>query len=295
MTRHRFLVVGLVLAVVLLGLPPANPAAGEAQAQTPTRRPRPVTTVQPPPAFAPIMDVGTGCLLGGAAKGAFMPQEQAEALVKGGERYRMYSLSGYLGRGTGSTPDSLGEPCVDQVGVEITPDYVQRDPIAVAGNWPAMPRLPRAMSANSRVYRDATAALLKAMGIARPNVYVTQVLRVDLEGDRVDEVLVSATHYASGFEGGPSPNAEAGDYSIVFMRKVMGGIVETRVLAADVYSRAAEFVAPAEYKIKGVLDLNGDGTMEVVVYGRYYEGHWSTVYQVKGTQVEEVLTCGCGA
>jgi hypothetical protein len=241
------------------------------------------------------MDVGTGCLLGGAAKGTFMPQEQAAPLVKGGERYRMYSLSGYLGRGTGSAPDSLGEPCVDQVGVEITPDYVQRDPIAVAGNWAAMPRLPRPISTNSRVYRDATAALLKAMGIARPDVNVTQVLRVDLEGDRVDEVLVSATYYASGFEGSPSPSAEAGDYSIVFMRKVMGGIVETRVLAADVYSRAAEFVAPAEYKIKGVLDLNGDGMMEVVVYGRYYEGHWSTVYQVKGTQVEEVLTCGCGA
>jgi hypothetical protein len=108
-------------------------------------------------------------------------------------------------------------------------------------------------------------------------------------------VLVSATYCASGFEGSPSPSAEAGDYSIVFLRKVLSGTVETRVLAADVYSRAAEFVAPAEYKIKGVLDLNGDGTMEVVVYGRYYEGHWSTVYQVKGTQVEEVLTCGCGA
>lgn len=290
MRRQGILTAGLVLAAVVLGTPSAGSGI-EAQAQTP----RPVATVQPPAAFAPVMDLGTGCLLGGAAKGTFVLPAAAAALVRGGEKYRMYGLAGYLGRGTGSRPDSLGVPCIDTMEVSITPDYSQYDAIGVAGTWAAMPRVPRAMSSGTQVYKNATANLLKALGIVQPKVNVTQVLRVDLEGDRVDEVLVSATYYAAGFEGGPSPNAEAGDYSIVYMRKAMGGRVETTVLAADIYSRAVEFVAPAAYRIRGVLDLNGDGSMEVVVYGRYYEGHWSTVYQVKGTQVEEVLTCGCGA
>lgn len=286
MKKQRFLAAGFALLLVVLAMPATgsgNGAQVRARAQ------------QPPRAFAPIMDLGTGCLLGGAANGKFVLLDEAAPLVKGGERYRMYSLAGYLGRGTGDTPESLGVPCVEEMEVGITPDYSSYEAIGVAGTWPAMPRLPRAMSNATKVYRDATGAVLKGLGIVQPNVNVTKVLRVDLDGDRVDEVLVSATYYAAGFVGGPGPSAEAGDYSIVYMRKVVGGRVETKVLVAEVNLRAVEFGAPAEYKIRGVLDLNGDGVLEVVLYGRYYEGHWSTVYQVNGTQVEEVLICGCGA
>jgi hypothetical protein len=47
--------------------------------------------------------------------------------------------------------------------------------------------------------------------------------------------------------------------------------------------------------VNALVDTNGDGVLEIVVFGQYYEGSWSSVYRVRGTQVEEVLTCGCGA
>ena len=44
-----------------------------------------------------------------------------------------------------------------------------------------------------------------------------------------------------------------------------------------------------------VLDLNGDGRMEIVTYGRYYEGDWFDVFDLEGLAAKKVLTAGCGA
>jgi hypothetical protein len=35
--------------------------------------------------------------------------------------------------------------------------------------------------------------------------------------------------------------------------------------------------------------------MEIIVHGGYYEGAWTTVYDVSRNKVEEALACGCGA
>ena len=61
------------------------------------------------------------------------------------------------------------------------------------------------------VYRQAAAAILRAHGIAQPHVQLTQVLRVDLDGDGAPEVLVTATYYQDGI----APHAAAGNYSLV--------------------------------------------------------------------------------
>jgi hypothetical protein len=248
----------------------------------------------------PVMDVGTGCFLGGVSAQKFVTDTLAAPTVKGGESYRLYSLKGYVGKATGGKPESLGVPCDATVAVPLKPSQDGKDVIALGGTWAGMPRVPKALDPAMAVYRQATADLLKARGITNPKLNVTQVYRIDLEGDKVDEVIVAATYYAGAVETtkpgyGPTPDAQAGDYSVVYMRKVVGGRVQTTVLAADIYPEAKEFIAPAEYRIRGILDVNGDGTMEVIVYGRYYEGHWSSVFQVKGTKVEEVLSCGCGA
>ena len=140
--------------------------------------------------------------------------------------------------------------------------------------------------------------LLRARGLSNPKISIDQIYRIDLEGDRVAEVLISASYFSDATEpqaaDGPGPDAAAGDYSILFMRKVVRGKVETVVLAEDVYKESAEFIAPSQYRIRGVVDINGDGKMEVLMYGRYYEGHWTSVFQINGTQFKEVLSCGCG-
>jgi hypothetical protein len=49
------------------------------------------------------------------------------------------------------------------------------------------------------------------------------------------------------------------------------------------------------YKVGGVFDLNGDGKMEILLTGRYYEGDWTTIYDASGDHVKIVTSSGCGA
>lgn len=245
----------------------------------------------------PVVSLGSGaqCILGGSSGGKWVKAEDMQKSVTAGTKYKLYSLSGYLGTSTGSKPVSIGEPCVDTLTVNMSPERTSRyDVFAVAGTWPAMPRLPRLESTSQAVYVKAVSDVLKQKGIANPTVKIQQVIRVDLEGDGSSEVLISATRYALGSNGYIPAASRAGDYSVVLMRKVVRGQVQTSILADEVYTKDAEFNAPSAYQIAGVLDLNGDKTMEVVLHGQYYEGDWHSVVQVKGTQSQDVLDCGCG-
>jgi hypothetical protein len=253
------------------------------------------TSAATPTRVYPIVDVGSNFLLGGSAQGNWLTPDVMSNTVAGGESYRVYSLKGYLGRSTGTLAVPAGEPCEDVQSVDLQPSRQNTGSIAVASTWAAMPRLPRTLSNTTPVYVKAVSDLLKARGIATPNVNIEQVLQVDLEGDGVKEVLVSATYFAGSDNNEPIPSITPGDYSITFMRKLVAGKVETVVLAEDVHTEQADFAAPSKYKIAGVMDLNGDGTMEVVLNGSYYEGAWTSVLQIKGTQFEEVLSAGCGA
>ncbi|MDQ2806620.1 MAG: VCBS repeat-containing protein [Chloroflexota bacterium] len=242
------------------------------------------------PATGAAIDLTAQCLLGGVQNGKWISGTLSAATLKGGETYRLYSLTTALGTGRGSAPESVGEPCEVTQQVAITPAPAAAL-VAVGGTWNPQPRVVRAESTDQEVYRQAAAVVLRAHGIANPQVHLTQVLRVDLEGDGEAEVLVTATYYTDGV----TPHAAAGDYSVVFLRKVVAGKVETVVLAGDYYPQAVEFGASQTYRVTGVLDLNGDGVLEVLVYGEYYEGAGTSVYEIKGTHVEEVLSCGCGS
>ncbi|MDQ6695651.1 MAG: VCBS repeat-containing protein [Chloroflexota bacterium] len=239
----------------------------------------------------PIMDLNTQCLLGGSQDGKWVKPEVVTAALKGGEKYRLYSLAGYMGQATGSKATSIGVPCEDTQRVTISPaPKITKNVYAVGATWAAEPRVPRSESLNQVIYQNAVRDVLKQKGLTNPKIKLTQVLRVDLEGDGVPEVLVSATYSAH-----PAfPSVAAGDYSLVLLRKVIKGKTQTFVIDGEAYAKDSPFAAPNTYTVTSVLDLNGDGTMEVVVDSRYYEGEFSTVYQVKGSDIQPVLECGCG-
>ena len=49
------------------------------------------------------------------------------------------------------------------------------------------------------------------------------------------------------------------------------------------------------YQVAAVLDLNGDGKLEVIVHSFYYEGGQTTIYRSEPDSVEAVLSVECGA
>lgn len=239
----------------------------------------------------PIVSLQASCLLGGSAGARWVQPEAMGPALKGGEKYNLFELTKALGSATGSKAHTSDGPCSETQLVDIATPANSTAVMAVGGGWNAQPRVPRVESTNQDVYRQAVADILKANGLPNSPVQIQQILRVDLEGDGESEVLVTARHYANPDQ----PSAAAGDYSVVFLRKVINGKVQTFLLGGDFYRQAVEFGAPLTYTISAVLDLNGDGTMEIILYSSYYEGISSSVFQVKGDKVEEVLYCGCGA
>lgn len=126
-----------------------------------------------------------------------------------------------------------------------------------------------------------------------------------MEGDGQEEVLISATNYFNGdnttdSSAAPFPDApirapQPGSYSIVILRRLLDGNVRTQLLAGEVYAKASESVAPNVYNVAAVLDLNGDGKLEVIVHSFYYEGGQTTIYRCQRDKIEAVLSVECGA
>jgi hypothetical protein len=238
----------------------------------------------------------TGYLLGASAGGQWLKPEAAAGLIPGSEQYRLYTLTGEAGNSVGGKPTKGEDACADTLYVTLAPYPSGRGSlVAVAGPWNALPRKLKAGSTQAQVYREAAAEILRSKGIDNPKINLTQVIQVDLDGDGVEEVLVSATNYARfNPEGGLTPDARAGDYSLVFLRKVVEGKVVTKIITGEYYPMAKKFTAPAEHRIIGVLDLNGDGSLEIVLSGRYYEGDWAEAYRVQGTKIIKLFNMGCG-
>ncbi|HEV7376241.1 MAG TPA: hypothetical protein VGN95_16100 [Pyrinomonadaceae bacterium] len=242
----------------------------------------------------PVVDIETGCLLGGVADGKWLEAEAIAPLIKGGERYRFYTLKGFAGKAVGAKVDPTGDPCGRSSNVAFEPEA--KEGFAVDERFNAMPRTPKMLSASDPAYRQMVAGILRSHGIRRPLVNITQLLHIDLDGDGTDEVLVSATHLAEGIGGANrqmAVHSKPGDYSLVFLRKIVKGRAQNIILSEDYHLRNNDST-PFQFRIAAVLDVNGDGKMEIIVHGDYYEGGGSTLYRLIGNKVKEAFGCSCG-
>lgn len=248
----------------------------------------------------PVVDMDGGCLMGGVIDGRWTKPEELGKRMGGGDKYRLYDLQGEHKTVTGGRAASQGAPCEDTLYVDIPREILDANPegahyIGFAGTWNPLPRAPRIESNEQAVYRNLVADLLRRKGIRRPDVKIMKVVRVDLEGDGVDEVIINATRVNRWEHGGIRHDVTAGDYSFIMLRKMVNGRVQTIMLEEEYHPTVKEFATPNEFAVIAVLDLDGDGVMEIVISGGYYEGAWKTVYSVRGNKATDVLGCGCGA
>jgi hypothetical protein len=268
MNRSRFIV---VVAIVVFGFHHAA-AAGSAHA---------------------VVGMRTGYVIGAANDGKWLDSAKAAALVKPGTSFRVYDLTRELGTATASKPQSAEEPCPDTQMVKLSPER-DRGAIALSASWNALPRKPRIGDVTQPVYVEAVREFLAEHGLKQPAVKIAQILRIDLDGDGEEEVLISATNYLAKNDRVPS-SAPGGSYSLVLLRRVVAGKVKTQLVAGEFYPQRKEFNAPNRYSVLAVLDLDGDGKMEVIVDSAYYEGDATTVFRCTPEKIEELVSTGCGA
>ena len=80
----------------------------------------------------------------------------------------------------------------------------------------------------------------------------------------------------------------------VHLRKVpVQEDVDLAELASNIYPEAAELVDPVQYNLLALLDLNGNGQLEIVVEGWQYEGRFVMVFELLNGAVSLALTAGC--
>lgn len=250
----------------------------------------------------PIIEIETGYFFGASENGKWIKADQAAKSTGKKTTYQVYSLTKQAGQITADKPKSVDEPCPDTLMVSLS-SKPKDGVIGLAATWNALPRRPVIADATQSVYVEAVRDFLKARGIADPKVRITRILRVDLDGDGDEEVLISATNYSTEdksdhsvapFPEAPIDSPRPGSYSIVILRRVVAGKVQTQLVAGELYPKPDKPVAPNVYQVSAVLDLNGDGKLEVIVYSFYYEGGQTTIHGCELDKIEAVLSVECG-
>lgn len=243
--------------------------------------------------LASFLELPEGFIIGGHSKNGWLNSEATGKALKTGALYRLFGLSGEAGKIAAGKAIPNPDVCPDVWMHELTPE-TDKPLIGVSATWDPAPRKAKQTDTTQPVYIKAAADFLATQGIAKPVVKITQILRIDLEGDGEDEVLLSATHYPNK-EGGMVTSASAGNYSFVLLRRVVGGKVQTGLVEGEFYPTSKEFNAPNRYEVAGLLDLDGDGRLEIVVHSEYYEGAAMSVWQLGKSGLKRVLEIGCGA
>jgi hypothetical protein len=161
--------------------------------------------------------------------------------------------------------------------------------VGVAQGWQVTQKAPEELLVGDDFYQKEVMVWLKDQGVVMPQVGGIRVFRIDIEGDGVDEIFISATHLDES-----QHLTKLGDYSIVLMRKVAGNDVVTVLLAGDVYhSQSPEITYPRTYSPGSFIDLDQDGILEVIVDIQRWEGFGAIVFRVNERSVTQLLRAEC--
>ena len=244
--------------------------------------------------IVPIVELKNNALMGGVQNGKWIAPTKVAPTMKPQTEFVLVGWEGVEegGVSVGTKNQDMSDICENYTTVEMDLDQDFGVAIGSTGGWNPAPRQLKPIDLENATYKTVVANFLKKKGIARPVVKIKEAFRIDLEGDGVEEVVLSATYY----KGGLTPGAAPGDYSFVMIRKAVGRTVTDHLLEGEFHLKKIVFGAPTENHISAIADLNGDGKMEIVLYGAYYEGEFASAYEMRNGKPVKIkeLEIGCG-
>ncbi|MBS1795711.1 MAG: hypothetical protein JSS81_17785 [Acidobacteria bacterium] len=233
-----------------------------------------------------------GYLLGGIQNGRFLTAKTAAARLKGDRNFSLVDLGTPLkGAFSFGALQKGGEFCEDAYYYMPEIDAVGTVAIGAGAGWTLTPRSVKTASLTDNGSKKAVADALKLKGLAKSPVEIKQAFEADLDGDGADETVLIAHHLAPDADERPA----GGSYSLVMVRKKTGAKT-ANILVGGSFPRKTDDYFDGEYKLAGIVDLNGDGKMELVVEVWGYEENWVQVYRLtagKPSVIKE-LTYYCG-
>ncbi len=239
----------------------------------------------------------------GALSGKKWLNSQESAKLISGDSFKFFSHAGATGSAKAGKPESMGAPCEETFSVPLTPSHKSKAfEIGVSAAWNPRPRAITVLPNTSQAYVNIASEFLAKKGLKNTLVKLTSVIKTDFDNDNTDEVFMVGRHYQemSGNNYYPPAGGKKGDYSFVLMRKIIAGKVQTLSLGDDVVLNDISVEADNRhleqlYDIAGLLDLNGDGKLEMVAYGSYYEGYSFEILEWDGKKFVSKASSGCGA
>lgn len=248
------------------------------------------TTTDPPAGTGRTSVVSSEGELGGWDGNAWVRSDAGWDPTPPGDSYQVVQLDGTSSQVTSQMRTAFCTSETDQLlDVGIRGTEPASGGIGVAGVATPMPRPTDLLDPAGDVYRTATTEIVDHhLAIDDPTPDVRQVVRADLDGDGRDEVVVVARRLSTGALAG----AAVGDYSVVFVRRTDGTEVHTDMVVSSDVVNPGDYLL--EFGVTAVVDLNGDGRMEVVVGGNGYESGSTIVYEMRDGTLTEVLGKGCG-
>ncbi len=272
---------------------PTSLAVTNVVVSTPTAMPDSGPTFTPtagimPPDFSPIVygkkfDADTFfILLGGVQGETWLTSDKAAAQVGGTVQYDVHTFAKGSYQVYGYAPEF--SPTSQEYFLSTDETLNEFGMIGVAHGWPVRQVVAQELSADNEIYQNVVLDWLKENGLPKPELDTLRIFRVDLEGDGVDEIFISATHLDES-----QHTTQSGDYSVVLMRKVVGNDAVTLLIAGDIYhSQELEITYPRTYLPASFIDLNRDGVLEVVVDFQQWENAGALIYQVTGQDILKV-------
>jgi hypothetical protein len=227
--------------------------------------------------------------------GNWMQVDELTSLpVSGGEDYQVVLL-GSDEIVSGGTPTVQCEPLFNP-GVELSDtdalgDWPDPVGLAISAPWDLTPHFIQEETDNG-TYSDLARPLLATRGLDVENPVIKQVVRFDMDGNGENEVLA----VAEDIEDSDSLFAQEGDYSLVFMRIVVEGEVQTAILGESIVTEVQEGTTPfiLSHSVAAVADLSGDDKMEMIIHEVYYEGSGWTVWEYVNDDLGPVFQIGSG-
>lgn len=229
-----------------------------------------------------------GLLIGGSKNNEWIDVSRIADIINGNEKYTVADEKYDVVTGIGGTIEKNEGTGAELINIE-TDSSLKGITVSYSGNWDPFPRKPQNLNNDNETYKKITREVLMSHGLNVQEPKINDIYRLDLDGDKVDEVLIEASYYKDN-ELSPAPRK--GNYSLIFLRKIVDGKVKNIEILNDIYTEDLSFEKGPSYlnEILALIDLNGDGKMEVVIKSQYYEGHGIIIYELKGDQIEDVIS-----
>lgn len=216
---------------------------------------------------------------------------------------------------------SQGQTCFDgRVGPTITPNAgapaapgFGYSAVALQADWPLQPRPVADVDADVPAYADAGVAAFSGDDVETQAGEVDQIVVGDLDGDGDSESIVvfgdesesSGSTVDPGFSGLLLIDADSGDAITVTKSFIPLAATTTTTTTTtttpdgttpDGAAPAPELPTFETYDVIDVIDVNGDGLMEIVVHvwSSDGEGAGVAVFEYDGGSVDLAFSASCG-